>query len=147
MYESLWNQTKFRVEVRRKTDAGRWAIDRPPKLMHMHKLHKLSWFMHATGVSLCIASFDAVYCSKTHCFAWKIPSSEICIMSVLFESASHFRIEKYDSTEVVFSKTVASRPQNMHSRIYLPGATSQASSKVVLTSCSSMAQRTMGPVL
>ncbi len=99
-----------------------------------------------------LCSMDFIFChykacKMAHCFAWKIPSSDRCMRLVRLASISHFRMEKFDSTDVVLGKTVANPPQNDRKWSNRDGRTSHASSNIVLWSCLSMVARKTGSSL
>ncbi len=78
------------------------------------------------------------------CFAWKIPSNDRCMSAVRLSSISHFKMEKLDSTDVVFARIVTSPPQNERKCSNWPSTQSHASLNVVMSLCLSiMPRRTM----
>jgi len=51
------------------------------------------------------------------CLHWNIPSNVKSVIDERLSSFSHFKMEKFDSTDVVFGKAVASPPQNWCNRL------------------------------
>ncbi len=51
------------------------------------------------------------------CLHWSIPSNVQSVIDERLSSFSHFKMEKSDSTDVVFGKAVASPPQNWRNQL------------------------------
>ncbi len=96
------------------------------------------------------ASWGGIYCdrpvrmrpmrfSSSNCFAWKIPSRDKSSRLLRNSSSSHLRMDKSDSTDVEFGKTVASPAQKRRSWWNrAPSSKSHTSLNAVVWSCWSM---------